>query len=109
MENITTVNPSLNKIVNLIASRAVLIFLIKRKTRMKSIGIVLTILTMFFIPQFQSKLKMKKRKVVNVDHELDNLIPFSKDHIGIYMGFTHLWIKSIYFIYRNMVKNLFHL
>ncbi len=104
MENNTAENPSLNKIINLSANRAVLVFLLKTKTRMTSINIVLTIIKMFFIPQFQSKLRIKKRKIVNVDHELDNLIPFSADYIKIYMGLTHLWIKSIYFIYREYGK-----
>ena len=104
MENNSAGNPSLNRIVNLSVSRAVLVFLLKNKTRMTSINIVLTIVTMFFFPQFQSKMRIKKRKIVNVDHELDNLIPFSADYIKIYMGFTPLWIKSIYFIYREYGK-----
>lgn len=58
-----------------------------------------TILTTFFLPQLQGRLKIKKRKVVNVDHELDNLIPFSVNYIGVYLSFTPIWIKSIYFLY----------
>ena len=90
-----------NRIINLSLRRAVLIFLIKRETRKTSLKFIGTIMTTFFLPQFQSRLRIKKRKVVNVDHELDKLIPFSADYIKIYMGFIPLWIKSIYFIYQE--------
>ena len=92
-------NTSANKIINLSVSYAVIVFLIKKETRITGIKFIGTIATTFFLPQFQGRFKIKKRKIVNVDHELDNLIPFSADYIKIYMSFISLWIKSIYFIY----------
>lgn len=88
-----------NRIINLSLVRAVLTFLIKKETRKTGLIFIGTIAATFFIPQFQSRLKIKKRKIVNVDHELDELIPFSTDYMKIYMGFIPLWIKSIYFLY----------
>ena len=88
-----------NRIIDLSLIRAVLLFLIKKETRKTGLIVIGTIATTFFLPQFQGRLRIKKRKIVNVDHELDKLIPFSADYMKIYMGFIPLWIKSIYFIY----------
>lgn len=101
MKNISDKNSNSNRIIDLSVSRAVLIFLIKKETRKTGLIFIGTIATTFFLPQFQGRFGIKKRKVVNVDHELDKLIPFSADYIRIYMGFIPLWIKSIYFIYRE--------
>ena len=98
-----------NRIADLSLIRAVLTFLIKKETRKTGLMTISTIATTFFIPQFQSRLKIKKRKIVNVDHELDELIPFSADYMKIYMGFIPLWIKSIYFIYLEFGNISLHL
>ena len=80
---------------------ASLIFLSKKETRKSGFKFLGTLLTTFFIPQYQSRIRIRKRKIVNVDHELDKLIPFSLDHFKTYMSFSHIWIKSIYFLYRE--------
>jgi hypothetical protein len=94
----------LNRINNLSLTAAVITLLIRKETRKTSLKFLGTIVTKFFLPQYQRKLRIKKRKIVNVDHELDNLIPFSVDYIKIYMNFSPLWIKSIYFLYREFGK-----
>jgi len=91
----------LNRIVNLNVIIAALIFLSKKETRKTGFGFLRTLLTTFFIPQYQSRIRVRKRKLVNVDHELDKLIPFSLDYFKTYMSFSHIWIKSIYFLYRE--------
>ena len=93
-----------NRIENLSVTRAIIIFLSNKKTRKTGFNFLGTIIRTFFIPQYQGRLRIKKRIVVNVDHELDKLIPFSTDYIKIYMSFTHLWIKSIFFIYLEFGK-----
>ena len=93
-----------NKITDLSLTRAVLTFLIKKETRKTSRILLGTIVTTFFIPQFQACLRIKRRKIVNVDHELDKLIPFSADYMKVYMGFSPLWIKSVYFLYLEFGK-----
>jgi hypothetical protein len=93
-----------NRIIDLSLIRAILLFLIKKETRKTGLIFIGTIATTFFLPQYQGRLRIKKRKVVNVDHELDRLIPFSADYVKIYLGFIPLWIKSIYFIYLEFGK-----
>lgn len=109
MKNSSNKCSGTNRIIDLSLIRAVLTFLIKKETRKTGLIFIGTIATTFFIPQFQSRLKIKKRKIVNVDHELDELIPFSADYIKIYMGFIPLWIKSIYFIYLEFGNKSLHL
>ncbi|MCF6334210.1 MAG: hypothetical protein L3J12_00520 [Spirochaetales bacterium] len=93
-----------NRIEKLSITAAVLLFLRKGETRKTSLKFLGTIVVTFFIPQYQGRLKLKRRKIVNVDHELDNLIPFSPEYMGIYLSFSHLWIKSIYFLYKEFGK-----
>ncbi len=97
-----TINP--NRIENLSVTRGIIFFLTNKKTRKTGFKFLGTIVRTFFIPQYQGRLRLKKRIVVNVDHELDKLIPFSADYIKTYLGFTHLWIKSILFIYLEFEK-----
>jgi hypothetical protein len=91
----------LNRIANLNVINAALIFLGKKETRKTGFKFLGTLITKFFLPQYQSRIRVRKRKLVNVDHELDKLIPFSIDYFKIYMSFSHLWIRSIYFLYRE--------
>ena len=90
-----------NRIENTSVTGAVITFLSIKETRKPGISLIKTILSKFFLPQFLSKLGIRKRKVVNVDHELDRKIPFSPDYLSIYMEFSPLWIKSIYFLYKE--------
>jgi hypothetical protein len=41
-----------------------------------------------------------------VDHELDDKIPFSPHHVETYLSFTHLWIKSLAFLYRRFGRQV---
>ncbi len=91
----------MNRIINLNVFHAALIFLSKKETRKTGFKFLGTLLTKFFLPQYQSLIRVRKRKIVNVDHELDKLIPFSLEYLRTYMSFSHLWIKSIFFLYRE--------
>lgn len=93
-----------NRLKNISIAAAVVTFLWRKETRITGIKFLITIVTKFFYPQYQRKLRIKKRKIVNVDHELDKLIPFSADYLQVYMGFSNLWIKSIYFLYKEFGK-----
>ncbi|MCK5153250.1 MAG: hypothetical protein KAQ93_02745 [Spirochaetales bacterium] len=101
MKNSSSNISNSNRIENLSITAAVITFLTRKETRNTSLKFLGTIVTKFFIPQHQRRLRLKKRIVVNVDHELDKLIPFSADYIKIYMSFSPIWIKSIYFIYKE--------
>jgi hypothetical protein len=81
-------------------------FLLKKKTRGPALHFIHTVYTYFFLPQFQTKFKIKTRPVVWVDHELDRKIPFSPHHVETYLSFTHLWIKSLAFVYRQFGRQV---
>ena len=81
-----------------------LLFLTKKETRADGGKLLHTIWAYFFIPQIMTKYHIKPRRVVRVDHELDKKIPFHPHHVAIYLSFTHLWIKSIAFLYREVGK-----
>ena len=93
-----------NRIKNLWVTAAVITILKEKETRKTGFKFLFTLVTKFFIPQHQRRLRMKKRNIVNVDHELDKLIPFSSNYMQVYMGFSKLWIKSIYFLYKEFGK-----
>ena len=71
-----------------------LVTLTHRVTFKTAVGVVWTILRYFFVPQFQTRLFPKTRPVVSVDHPLDRGIPFQPEHIGLYLTFIPLWMKS---------------
>ncbi len=90
-----------NRIENKNVLFAALIFLSKKRSRPAALRFIRTVQRDFFIPQFQGRFKIRRRPVVWVDHPLDEKIPFMPHHVAIYLSFTHFWIKSIYFLYRE--------
>ena len=52
------------------------------------------IFSKFFFLQFQTVILPKTRPVVNVDHPLDQNIPFDSSWVGLYNTFTVFWMKS---------------
>ena len=81
--------------------RMILITLSSRRTAKAGIRLLWSAVAEFFIPQFQTKIRPSTRPVVSVDHDLDAGIPFLPDQVELYLGFIPLWIKSLYFIYRE--------
>ena len=55
----------------------------------------------FFFLQFQTVLFPNKRAVVNVDHLLDQNIPFEPSWVGLYNTFTIFWMKSAGWILKT--------
>ncbi len=94
-------NEGKNRIESKNSLFAVLMFFSKRNTRAAALRLIRTVQRDFFIPQFQGRFKLRKRPVVWVDHPLDEKVPFRPQHVAIYLSFTHFWIKSIYFLYRE--------
>ena len=90
-----------NKIESKNVFIAILIFLMKRRTRRAALRFIRTVQRDFFLPQFQGKFKIRKWPVVWVDHPLDSKVPFRPQHVAIYLSFSHFWIKSVYFLYRE--------
>jgi len=79
--------------------KAFVLLLKFQEIRKPGLRLLKIIWTDFFFPQFLSRFRLRKRKIVPVDHSLDNKIPFSPSHVKDYMYFTHLWIKSLVFLY----------
>ncbi|MFP4492186.1 MAG: hypothetical protein ACLFNZ_11970 [Spirochaetaceae bacterium] len=90
-----------NRIENKSAVLASLVFFLRKETRKPALRIIRTIQRDFFLPQFQGRFNIRKMPVVWVDHPLDAEIPFRPQHVSIYLSFTHFWIRSIYFLYRE--------
>ena len=79
----------------------VLIALTHRQIACAVFRLLWTVAIEFFGLQFQTRLRLSVRPVVKVDHDLDVTIPFLPEYIDTYLSFTSLWIKSLYFIYRE--------
>lgn len=76
-----------------------------KETRKSSLQLLKYITTDFFLLQFQRKLHLRKNPIIHVDHPLDATIPFSPDHVKIYLSFSQLWLKSLRFLYAEFGKN----
>ncbi len=59
------------------------------------------IFSKFFFLQFQTVIFPKTRPVINVDHPLDNNIPFDPSWVGLYNTFTAFWMKAAGWILKN--------
>ncbi len=59
------------------------------------------IFTKFFFLQFQTVLFPKTRPVVNVDHPLDEKIPFDTSWVGLYNTFTVFWMQAAGWILKE--------
>jgi len=90
-----------NRIKHKNAIQHAFLFLIKKETRSAGLRLLHTIWAYFFAPQIMTKYHIKPRPVVHVDHKLDQKIPFQPHHVSIYLTFTHLWVRSIAFLYRE--------
>ncbi len=90
-----------NKISSKNAIFYVILFLMKKKTRNPGLKLMHVIWSHFFAPQVMTKYKLRSRPVVQVDHPLDSKIPFRPQFVSIYLSFTHFWIKSVAFLYRE--------
>jgi hypothetical protein len=64
-----------------------------------ALRLVAEALRSFFLPQFANVLS-RRRPVVNVDHPLDERVPFDPRYAKKYLEFTQLWIGSFYSIWR---------
>ena len=55
----------------------------------------------FFIFQYMEKLHLLHVPVKNVDHELDDRIPFKPELLSIYMDFINYWIRCMAMLERR--------
>lgn len=57
-----------------------------------------TVLIDFFLLQFAVKLGFKKIPIINVDHPLDNTVPFTPEKVSVYLDFVAFWIRPLDYI-----------
>ncbi|ULQ60537.1 hypothetical protein K7I13_04385 [Brucepastera parasyntrophica] len=72
-----------------------------RKSMLRYLG---TVLKDFFLLQFSVKLGFKKIPVVNVDHPLDETVPFTPERVSVYLDFICFWIRPLVYIGRRFGK-----
>lgn len=63
-----------------------------------------TILTKFFLAQYKALLFSKNCKITNVDHPLDDSIPFDPSWSGVYMDFSPFWFRTQSFLLKDFGK-----
>lgn len=60
-----------------------------------------TVLKDFFWLQFAVKWRLKEVPIVDVDHPLDEEVPFAPENIGAYLDFIAFWIRPLGYIGRR--------
>jgi len=75
--------------------------ILNRRLRPHARTCVASIFYNFFFSQYKAALFKGKVPVSQVDHPLDEKIPFSPAWITVYMDFTHFWIRCGGFLLRE--------
>ena len=69
-----------------------------RKTRRAMLAYLGTVMRDFFFLQFSVKFGLKKIPILNVDHPLDQTVPFTPDKVSIYLDFVAFWVRPLGYI-----------
>ena len=62
---------------------------------------IFTVLTQFILPQLVARLWPKRYRIVPVDHELDNLIAFEPQRVGVYLSFVGVWCRALGYTWNH--------
>ena len=76
----------------------------RRRLLVAGLRLVKTTLDVFFFPQFVSIWFPSHRPLVTVKHPLDDTVPFDPDAVQTYLGFIHLWLRTVVCLYRLLGK-----
>ena len=57
-----------------------------------------TVMRDFFFLQFSVKFRIKKIPIINVDHPLDETVPFTPEKVSTYLDFVSFWIRPLRYI-----------
>jgi hypothetical protein len=60
-----------------------------------------TVMGDFFFLQFAVKFGWKKIQIINVDHPLDDTVPFTPERVGVYLDFIAFWLRPLGYIGRR--------
>lgn len=72
-----------------------------RDIRGAVLAFVRTVVTDFFWLQFSVKWGLRRVPVVDVDHPLDDEVPFAPEKVGVYLDFIAFWIRPLGYIGRR--------
>lgn len=95
-----------SRIGTLSIARTVFIALTHWPTFGPALRLAGTVIRNFFWLQFQTKLFPWIRPVANVDHPLDETIPFKPPYVRKYLSFFHLWMRTIQHAYMVRGKEI---
>jgi hypothetical protein len=59
---------------------------------------LITVVRDFFFLQFSVKFGFRKIQIINVDHPLDEKVPFTPDKVNVYLDFVAFWIRPLGYI-----------
>ena len=79
--------------------------LFSRKLTLATLRYISTVNRYFFIPQFKAKLFPGKIPLVNVDHPMDQSVPFKPETVKVYLSFIKLWIRALSFLRKELGKS----
>ena len=76
-----------------------------RKTRRAFFAYIHTVITEFFLLQFSVKLGFRKIPILNVDHPLDDTVPFTPEKVSVYLDFVAYWIRPLGYIGKRFGRD----
>lgn len=59
----------------------------------------------FFIIQALRKLRLTSTPIVNVDHPLDEKVPFTTERVAIYLDFVNFYVRLVSYLIKTLGKN----
>lgn len=81
---------------------AVVVRALRHRDTMAAAGVfVRTVVRDFFWLQFAVKWGFRQVPIVDVDHPLDDEIPFAPEKVGVYLDFIAFWIRPLGYIGRR--------
>lgn len=61
-----------------------------------------TVSRYFFLAQYRFRARPSLVPLVSIDHELDELVPFEPERVGIYLGFIHIWVAALSYARKRL-------
>lgn len=85
-----------------ISAPAVVVRALRHRDTLTAAGVfVRTVVRDFFLLQFAVRCGTRKLPIVDVDHPLDDEVPFTPEKVGVYLDFIAFWIRPLGYIGRR--------
>ncbi len=98
------VNNSTAKIANLSVRTTIFFVITHIQTLIAVVRYLWIVAFDFFLLQFMVKWGWRKVEIINVDHELDEKVPFVPELAPIYLDFIHFWVRPLGLLIRKNRK-----